>query len=94
MTHKYLITTAMLVSLATPALATDKAEVLGTYADIAAAKFDDSLIAAKTLQQAVNAFVADPSAEGLQAAKSAWLAARVPYQQTEVYRFGNAIVDE
>ena len=94
MTHKYLITTAMLVSLATPALATDKAEVLGTYADIAAAKFDDSLIAAKTLQQAVNAFVEDPSAEGLQAAKSAWLAARVPYQQTEVYRFGNAIVDE
>jgi putative iron-regulated protein len=30
----------------------------------------------------------------LDAARSAWLAARVPYQQTEVYRFGNAIVDD
>ena len=25
---------------------------------------------------------------------SAWIAARVPYQQTEVYRFGNRIVDD
>ncbi|MEX0311053.1 MAG: imelysin family protein, partial [Tateyamaria sp.] len=30
----------------------------------------------------------------LQAAKAAWIAARVPYQQTEVYRFGNPIVDD
>ena len=29
-----------------------------------------------------------------EAAKSAWLAARVAYQQTEAYRFGNAVVDE
>ena len=29
-----------------------------------------------------------------QAAKDAWKAARVPYQQTEGYRFGNAIVDD
>src|SRR3546814_16230390 len=27
------------------------------------------------------------------AARQAWLAARVPYQQTEAYRFGNSIVD-
>lgn len=26
--------------------------------------------------------------------KQAWLAARVPYQQSEVFRFGNAIVDD
>jgi putative iron-regulated protein len=30
----------------------------------------------------------------MQAAREAWIEARVPYQQTEVYRFGNAIVDE
>ena len=30
----------------------------------------------------------------MQAAKKAWLAARVPYQQTEAFRFGNAIVDD
>lgn len=38
--------------------------------------------------------IATPSAEAHQAAKDAWLASRVPYQQTEVYRFGNAIVDD
>lgn len=90
----YLSTSVLCLALATPALAADKAEVLQTYADIAAAKYTDSLMTAQTLQDAVNALVADPSAEALQAAKSAWLSARVPYQQTEVYRFGNPIVDD
>ncbi|MEO0913199.1 MAG: imelysin family protein [Pseudomonadota bacterium] len=78
---------------ALPAFA-DKAAVLDTYADIAEAKYEDSLTTAKTLQSAVDALIANPSAEALQAAKEAWLASRVPYQQTEVYRFGNAIVDD
>lgn len=85
---------ALLLALATPALAVEPSEVLDTYADIAAAKYSDSLTTAQTLQVAVNALVADPSAEALQTAKEAWLAARVPYQQTEVYRFGNPIVDD
>lgn len=68
--------------------------VLTNYANIAEAKYADSLATAKILQNAVNALVANPSAETLQAAKSAWLASRVPYQQTEVYRFGNTIVDD
>ena len=71
-----------------------KTDVLTNYANIAEAKYADSLTTAKALQDAVNALVAAPSAENLQAAKSAWLASRVPYQQTEVYRFGNAIVDD
>ena len=80
---------------ALPAAAeTSKAAVLTTYADIAHAGYEDSLITAKELQAAVEALIADPSAEALQAAKQAWLEARVPYQQTEVYRFGNAIVDD
>lgn len=90
----YLSTSVLCLALATPAFATDKTEVLQTYADIAAAKYADSLVTAQTLQDAVNALVADPSAEALQAAKSAWLSARVPYQQTEVYRFGNPIVGD
>jgi len=73
---------------------TAKADVLANYADIAAAKYEDSLTTAKRLQEAVSALVSDPSAEALNTAKEAWLAARVPYQQTEVYRFGNAIVDD
>ena len=71
-----------------------KEAVVTNYVNIAEAKYADSLETAKTLQSAVNALVANPSAEALQAAKNAWLASRVPYQQTEVYRFGNAIVDD
>jgi putative iron-regulated protein len=94
MKHAFFSTTALLAVFASPVLAVDKVEVLDTYADIAAAKYADSLTTAQTLQAAVNALVANPSAEALQVAKAAWLAARVPYQQTEVYRFGNTIVDD
>lgn len=74
--------------------AADKAAVVETYAAIAEATYADSLTTAKTLGAAIDALIAAPSATTLTAAKSAWLAARVPYQQTEVYRFGNAIVDD
>lgn len=85
---------ALLASAAAPALAVTEAEVVTTYADIAAAGYADSLTTAQALQGAVDALIATPSAATLEAAKAAWLAARVPYQQTEVFRFGNAIVDD
>jgi putative iron-regulated protein len=94
MTCKLLAATALTLSFALPALASDKSAVLENYANIAQAGYEDSLSTAKTLQAAVDALIATPSAETLQAAKTAWLAARVPYQQTEVFRFGNAIVDD
>ncbi|WP_299962991.1 imelysin family protein [uncultured Roseobacter sp.] len=92
---KLTMTTALgtVLLAAAPAFA-DKAAVLGTYADIALAKYTDSLTSAQTLLAAVQTLTETPSAEALEAAKHAWLAARVPYQQTEVYRFGNAIVDD
>ena len=68
--------------------------VIENYANIAEAKYADSLITAKALDAAIDAFLASPSDTTLAAAKGAWLASRVPYQQTEVYRFGNAIVDD
>ena len=73
---------------------TDPNAVLTTYADIAHATYEDSLTTAQALKVAIDAFVADPSAETQAAAKAAWLAARVPYQQTEAYRFGNPTVDD
>lgn len=94
MKKSHLLTTVALFAFASPAFAIEKADVLDTYADIAAAKYEDSLITAQRLQTAVNTLVAGPSAENLTAARQAWLQARVPYQQTEVYRFGNAIVDD
>ena len=77
-----------------PAKAAEPSAVLVNYADIAQAKYEDSLATAKQLEGAVGAMIAAPSAETLSAAREAWKAARIPYQQTEVYRFGNAIVDE
>ncbi len=96
MTKLFTATSALTLSIASAAVADapSKADILSTYANIAEAKYDDSLIAAKTLQTAVNALLADPSDATLTAARAAWGAARVPYQQTEVYRFGNAIVDD
>ncbi|MEM6487422.1 MAG: imelysin family protein [Pseudomonadota bacterium] len=90
-----LIASASLLALvAGTAGAADKVEILQTYSDIAEAGYGDSLTTAQALGEAVDALIANPSADALVAARSAWLAARVPYQQTEVYRFGNAIVDE
>lgn len=71
-----------------------KQAVLKTYADIAHAGYEDSLILARKLGVAVDALIARPSAATLKAARQAWIAARVPYMQTEAYRFGNAIVDD
>ena len=52
--------------------------VVSTYADIAAAAYGDSLTTARALQSAVAALVAAPSAETLDAARRAWIAARAP----------------
>ena len=65
-----------------------------TYVDIAHAAYEDSLIGARKMQQALGAFLDAPSADTLEQARNAWVEARVPYQQTEVYRFGNPVVDE
>ncbi|MEP1766220.1 MAG: imelysin family protein [Sulfitobacter sp.] len=94
MKHTKLLTTVAALALASPAFAVEKADVVSTYADIAAAEYQDSLITAQRLQAAVTDLVSAPTAEKLSAARDAWLAARVPYQQTEVFRFGNAIVDD
>lgn len=89
----FLVCTALTV-LGLPALAATPAEVAKTYADIAEATYGDSLAAAQSLQKAVTALVESPSPASLQAARAAWIAARPSYQQSEAYRFGNAIVDD
>jgi putative iron-regulated protein len=66
---------------------------LGTYAEIVYATYNDSLTAAQTMNAAIVAFVDAPTEAGLTAAKEAWLAAREPYLQTEVYRFYEGPID-
>jgi putative iron-regulated protein len=69
-------------------------EIVKTYADIALAMYQDSLSEAQKLKAAVEKLVAMPTEDNLKAARKAWLAARVPYQQTEGFRFGNPVVDD
>ncbi|WP_439813714.1 imelysin family protein [Zavarzinia sp. CC-PAN008] len=85
---------AVALLAATPALAADPAAVIATYGDVAHAMYADSLVTAEALDKAVDALIANPTDETLKAARAAWLAARVPYQQTEGFRFGNALVDD
>ena len=81
-----------------PVRADDRApsphEVLETYVDIAQAVYTDALYEARELDTAIDALIDAPSEDALAAARLAWLDARVPYQQSEVFRFGNPIVDD
>ena len=71
----------------------DVQKVLKTNADIALAAYTDSVETAKQLQTALEAFKAEPTQANLNAAKMAWLVAREPYGQTEVYRFRLSPID-
>ncbi|WP_153788434.1 imelysin family protein [Pseudomonas sp. EMN2] len=68
--------------------------VVKHYAEMVYAVYSDSLSTAKQLQTAVDAFLASPNDQTLKAAKEAWAAARVPYLQSEAFRFGNTIIDD
>jgi len=68
--------------------------VVKHYTEMVYAVYSDSLSTAKTLQSAIDAFLAKPSDDTLKAAKAAWAAARVPYLQSEAFRFGNTIIDD
>lgn len=92
---KKFITATILTSAALSGVVhADESSVLTTYTQIAHTAFTDSLSTAETLATAVDQLLADPSDASLAVARDAWLASRAPYQQTEVYRFGNAIVDD
>lgn len=81
--------------IGTAALAAPSSQAVMThYADVAQAVYGDSLSTARQLRSAVDRLIAAPDATTLAAARAAWVAARHPYQQTEAYRFGNAIVDD
>ena len=68
-------------------------DVVKTNANIAYAAYSDSLISAQTLKVKLEEFVANPTEENFKIAKQAWLDAREPYGQTEVYRFRVGPID-
>jgi putative iron-regulated protein len=68
--------------------------VVANYQAMAQAMYGDAAARARDLDAAIDALLAAPSKEKLDAARVAWKAARVPYMQTEGFRFGNKIVDD
>ena len=72
----------------------DAKAVVDHYAAIARAVFEDALAGGKALQKSVRELLARPGPDTLAAARQAWVAARVPYLQSEALRFTNPIIDE
>ncbi len=79
---------------AAPLRAQSNNAVVGHYADTAQAMYGDALTTARALHGKIEKLIAQPSQATLDAAKTAWIAARHPYQNSEAFRFGNPIVDE
>lgn len=88
-----LFTTSLCLS---PALLanTQPQQVVEHYNTLAHAVYEDALISARSLQGSIEQLLQQPSEANLRGARAAWRAARVPYQQSEAFRFANAIVDD
>ncbi len=63
------------------------------YATLVHANYQDVLTTAVTMQDAIKAFTAAPSADTQAAARKAWLTAREYYGQTEAFRFYGGPID-
>jgi len=68
--------------------------VISHYADLAEAVYSDSLSGAQALDKSVDVLLAHPTAKTLDAARQAWKTARIPYLQSEGFRFANSVVDD
>lgn len=85
---------AWVATLASAIAATPVKEVTGTYAAIAEAMYSDAAARAIDLDTAIGALLEAPTQQSLDAARVAWKTARIPYMQSEGFRFGNKIVDD
>jgi putative iron-regulated protein len=76
-----------------PQTAATPASVTAQYATLVHANYEDVLTTARTMQDAIRAFTAAPSADTLAAARKSWLVAREFYGQTEAFRFYGGPID-
>ncbi|GGX27909.1 imelysin family protein [Aquimarina muelleri] len=70
-----------------------KSAVLGNYVNIVYQSYKDSYDSSVKMQTAINSFVDNPTENGFNEVKNAWLASREPYGQTEAYRESNGPID-
>ena len=90
---KIIIFTFVFITLITYQLKADN-DILLNYSNIAEAKYKDALTLAKKMHRSIERFMKDPNESNFNEVKDSWLEARTVYQQTEVFRFGNPIVDD
>lgn len=74
-------------------LANEKQKVKKTYAKLAFAVYNDSYNKAILLKNSINTFVTTPTQSNFDNAKQAWLDAREPYGQSEIFRFVDGPID-
>lgn len=95
----FAVTTTALASLSacqttsSTMLPSSSASILEAYANMAADVYGDAHSDAKKLQQAIKTFNSAPSASGLNTVKTAWLASRESYGETEIFRLSNGPID-
>ncbi|APW42567.1 imelysin family protein [Rhodoferax saidenbachensis] len=92
--HATLLGAALFAGFAAQAQTVEPKAVVQHYSALVYANYSDVLTSAQTLQKAITAFTAAPSAQGLEDAKKAWLAAREFYGQTEAFRFYSGPIDD
>jgi putative iron-regulated protein len=85
---------ASLWPVAASAQAVTADAVVRHYANGVLAGYEDSLAAAQDMQKVIQAFVAQPTAQTLAAARKAWLDAREWYLPTEAFRFYAGPIDD
>lgn len=68
-------------------------DVVENYSEIVSATYEDALIEARKLHAAVENLIYEPSTETLETAREAWITARKPYLQSEVFRFYEGPID-
>ena len=90
---KIIFLTFVFITLITCQLQADS-NILLNYSNIAEAKYKDALTLAKKMHRSIEQFMKDPNKSNFNEVKDSWLEARTVYQQTEVFRFGNPIVDD
>ena len=88
------IAASLLSGLPVRAQTVDTAGVVRDYAELVAANYQDVLTSAIGLQKSIKALTTTPSAQSLDDAKKAWLAAREFYGQTEAFRFYSGPIDD
>jgi putative iron-regulated protein len=70
-----------------------KLDIIRNYSEIVYANYDDAYTTALALKEKVDLFVANPTELAFENCRNAWKAARIPYGQSEGYRFYGGPID-